>query len=526
MGKLTVYYWRANHIAVKLDDDKSTGDGTSMFRAFSHDDENYLPCDNGYLFEDLQDLYNTYYDNTKIKDPGLIDDYWADCSNYIREDQKEILKAVFELMIRFYAFDDDEDIEEDSKEEEIAPDVRAMMDALGTKSTSDLKKDAIEKAREYPILLPLVEELTSSLLTAVTKKHILLSFLNKLKSEKGLLINIDDETDEDIMYGKAPIQEWELPIGGQVLDSDSDFNPKKINFFGIHALGIKTGTEKFEDPDSFVHRIEKKLYYKFFSRYHNCSGYVRYLLEQGGITCFGSTNALERWGVTDPQKYEAYISMVCGEITKFNSILHKLISEASIVIEEEIDLTQNYLDLFKKELKEYDILPSSLKTLLDEYNTQQTDVSYEYKIELLKQIVIQLDGLNEDKSELLHAVQAEIRRNYAIPFDAQFSYNHYFQLNCLIASSVISIAALAVGAIAIAFPPLIPICLAAAIAITATSGVVGIASVTSYCLFSSPKIPPSKTIAIKECKEEADGHEDLDSNEGNDLVSTLTCSTH
>ena len=73
--------------------------------------------------------------------------------------------------------------------------------------------------------------------------------------------------------------------------------------------------------------------------------------------------------------------------------------------------------------------------------------------------------------EIIDALQKEVRRNYEINFDAQFSHNNAFQLKCLSALAAISVGALAVGLIGIVFPPILPITLAAAVIITAISAV-------------------------------------------------------
>lgn len=96
--------------------------------------------------------------------------------------------------------------------------------------------------------------------------------------------------------------------------------------------------------------------------------------------------------------------------------------------------------------------------------------------------------------EVINALQKEVRRNYEINFDAQFSHNNTFKLKCLGTLAAISVGALVVGLMGIAFPPLIPITLAAAI-ITTTFAATTL-SVTAIGLFGSK----SKKSAVVEQK--------------------------
>ena len=274
------------------------------------------------------------------------------------------------------------------------------------------------------------------------------------------------------MYGKLPLKEWVLPLGNSLtLDGNADDYLEQLNLFGLNAKGIDSGIQKFDDPTSIVHQGIKETYYKFFSRYHNCAGYSRYLLEQGGITAFGSTNQLEKYGVTDPSLYDAYLAKISTRIVELNTKSRELMREANISPKPLDSLDSNFLAEFKKGEPKFEELPRSVRSAINEYNKEITDVSYEYKIQLLANLVETLHSKKIKQPEIIDALQKEVRRNYEINFDAQFSHNNAFQLKCLSALAAISVGALAVGLIGIVFPPILPITLAAAVIITAISAV-------------------------------------------------------
>ena len=188
------------------------------------------------------------------------------------------------------------------------------------------------------------------------------------------------------------------------------------------------GINKFEDPQSLVNTRGKQVYYKFYSRYHNCSGYSRFLLEQGGITSFCSTNELEQYGITDPAKYNNYMIKASKRITEINDKARELINNAGVKPEPLDDLNSNFLAGFQKHEPNYDSLPSSIRATLDEYNQELVDISYEHKINLLIALVEKMHKKGVVNPIVIDALQKEARRNYEIDYDAQFSHNYYFQL--------------------------------------------------------------------------------------------------
>ncbi|MDR3501430.1 MAG: hypothetical protein P4L79_02505 [Legionella sp.] len=489
LKSITVYYWSANHIALNISqtdhayendqffaeyDEDSKLVHNDKFRALTHNSDSESRCTSNHTPEILKDLINTWFENKKQKVPSIIEDFWEDCSLYIRENQIELLKSLYQIMLVHQVFDDDEDLE-DGYDEDPLPNKINILKQLGVDTTSGSEKRArsLVKAESHEALCPLIEQLQRDK-TALEKKYLILDFVDLLRAQKGLGMDLGSG-DEDHIYGKLPIIEWTLPVGNSLTlgDNDNDYL-EHLNLFGLSVKGIENGIHKFENPESIVHHGAKETYYKFFSRYHNCSGYSRFLLEQGGITAFCSTNELEKFGVTDPSLYSAYMVKVQDKITTLNEQARDLMRNARIVPKPLDTIDINYLTLFKKGELKYDELPIAIRNNIDEYNNELVDVSYEYKIKLLSNLVNMLHSNGIKQPEIIDAIQKEIRRNYEIDFDAQFSHNQSFQLKCLEALATISVGALAVGILAIAFPPLIPITLAAAV-ITTTVATVSLA---------------------------------------------------
>ncbi|KTD37231.1 hypothetical protein [Legionella oakridgensis] len=504
---VTVYYWSANHIALNItqadhiyEDGKFSAeydeDGklvhADKFRALTHNSDPELRCTSNHTPEALKDLINAWFDNKKKKIPSLIEDFWEDCSLYIREDQVELLKSLYQIMLEHHAFDDDEDLEDGYDDDHLPDNIEVLRHAgIDTTTGSEKRVESLIKAEAYEALRPLIEKLREDK-TALEKKYIILDFVEQLKTQKGLGIDVEG-TDEDMMYGKLPLKEWVLPSGNSLTldDKDNDYL-EHLNLFGLNVKGIEKGIEKFEDPESIVHRGFKETYYKFFSRYHNCAGYSRFLLEQGGITAFCSTNELEKFGVTDPSLYDAYMAKVQTKIAELNEKARDLMRNAGIAPKPLIALDTNYLAQFKKGEPTFDELPRAVRNVIDEYNKELADVSYEHKIKLLANLVSTLHSHDIKQPEVIDALQKEVRRNYEINFDAQFSHNHSFQLKCLGALATISVGALAVGILAIAFPPLIPITLAAAIVITAVAGATLAISIGLFAKKMQPQRPSTE----------------------------------
>ncbi|KTD53200.1 hypothetical protein Lsan_3610 [Legionella santicrucis] len=499
---VTVYYWSANHIALNVTqgehvykdgkfsakyDEEENRLHSDKFRALTHDSDPELKCTSNIVPETLKDFINTYFDNKKRKHPSLIDDFWEDCSLYIREDQVELLKALYQIMIEHHAFDDDEDLEEGYEDDDIDILRQAGIDA---KTGSEKRTESLIKAEAYEALQPLIEKLREEK-TAIEKKYIILEFVEQLKSQKGLGIDVDG-ADEETMYGKLPLKEWVLPLGNSLTLDDKDDYLEHLNLFGLNVQGIENGIKKFEDPENIVHRGVKETYYKFFSRYHNCAGYSRFLLEQGGITAFCSTNELEKFGVTDPALYDAYMAKVQTTLSELNEKARDLMRNAGIAPKPLDSIETNYLSHFKKGEPKFDELPREIRNIINEYNQELVDVSYEHKIKILANLVNKLHSNKIKQPEIIDAFQKETRRNYEINFDAQFSHNHSFQLKCLGALSGISVGALAVGILAIAFPPLIPITLAAAIVITAIAATTLVITMGLFAKKMQPQRPSTE----------------------------------
>ena len=136
---VTVYIWSMNHIALKISNNQySFNNGafapdidednypvrTEKFRGFTHNSDTKDACNSSLIPETVKDVINTFFENKRAKKPSLIRDFWEDCAQYIRDDQVEMLKSLYQLMLEHYAFDDDEDLEDleeydDNEEDEI-----------------------------------------------------------------------------------------------------------------------------------------------------------------------------------------------------------------------------------------------------------------------------------------------------------------------------------------------------------------------------------------------------------------------
>ena len=516
-----MYFWSANHIAlhvkttqynyshgnfeIKIDDEHKPL-RMDKFRALTHESDYIEECSNPYTPKTIKDVINDLFDNEKKKKPSLIKDFWEDCSLYIREDQIEMLKALYELVITHYALDDDEDFEDQYDDDEVIEEsIKSILE--DKRNGAERRHDALIASEQFEPLKALLTKLKQET-SPLKKKYILINFIEEIKKNKGLSLNLSSDADEDTMFGKLPIQTWELPLGNSLLDNDNHSFGDNLNLFGIHAKGVDNGIKKFDDPDALVHHQSKNSYYKFFSRYHNCSGYSRFLLEQGGITAFSSTNQLEHFGITDPQKYNDYLMKVSAILNKINNKSREIIIRAKVKPIPLKDLTINYLANFKKGESNYNSLPTKVRKLIDQYNKELVDVSYEYKIQILMKLVNTIHSSPVNNTAVVDALQKEVRRNYEINFDAQFSHNHYFQLQVLAACSAITVAACAIGILAIAFPPLIPITLAAAVVITATAAVTSAVSISLFATKSKPQRPSIQSLVQTESIDKKDRNTD------------------
>ena len=170
-------------------------------------------------------------------------------------------------------------------------------------------------------------------------------------------------------------------------------------------------------------------------------------------------------------------------------------------------------------------MPTKVRKLIDQYNKELVDVSYEYKIQILMKLVNSIHSSPVNNTAVVDALQKEVRRNYEINFDAQFSHNHYFKLQVLTACSAISLAACAIGILAIVFPPLIPITLAAAVVITATAAVTSAVSISLFAIKSKPQRPSIQSLNQTESIDKKDRNTDTDTQEPTNFV-TLCCSSN
>ena len=507
LQEVSIFFWSANHIAMEMkqSDYTYTSKGkfkpkldqnkklilNNIFRSLTHDGESKEACSSIAVPSSLRSLINDISDNTSAKPIALIEEYREDCSQYIRADQIDLLKDLYQLLIDFYALDDDEDFGDTYDDDELPDEIKKLESAgIEYKTGKEKRNDALINASKHELLQPLVDNLRMEAHTPLERKKILLEFIDSLENKKGLSIDLSDDANEETMFGKLPAKKWTLPLGNSLNDNKANRDVLlNLNLFGLHAIGIESGIKKFDDPNAILHEKYKHQYYKFYSRYHNCSGYARFLLEQGGITSFCSTNELEHFGITDPQKYDQFMGHVDKKISEINTLSRELMVDSLIAPKPLESIDKNYLANFKKGDKEYSKLPPIIGTLLDSYNKQLVDVSYEYKIQLLMLLVTNIHEQKVHNPLLIDALQKEIRRNYSIDFDAQFSYNHYFQLEMLAACALISTSVLAVSLIATVFPALIPITFAAAVTTAAISVAPAIISLIEFGIYAQPKIP-------------------------------------
>ena len=174
LSNVTIYYWSANHIALNItqaahiyENNKVSAefneDGelvkSEKFRALTHNSDTELRCTTNYTPETFNDLINTLFDNKKEKIPEIIDDFWEDCSQYIRDDQIELLKLLYQIMTNYCVFDDDEDLEDGY--DDALPDNVEELRQFGIEITAGSEKRAhvLLQAQVHQELIPLVEKL-------------------------------------------------------------------------------------------------------------------------------------------------------------------------------------------------------------------------------------------------------------------------------------------------------------------------------------------------------------------------------
>ncbi len=510
---VTVYIWSMNHIALKISKNQYSfnngaftpdidGDNNPVrsekFRGFTHNSNTKDVCNSSLAPETVADVINTFFENKRAKKPSLIRDFWEDCAQYIRDDQVEMLKSLYQLMLEHYAFDDDEDLEDleeydDNEEDENILTLKSL--GMDIKLGNERRNEALTNADQHTHLQPLVKLLCEDK-PPLEKKYILINFAEKLKEEKGLALNPSDDAYEEVnMFVKLPINEWTIPLGNSLMDDPNNRSfVDNLNLFGLNARGMEIGMRRFSDPNALIHNDNKSVYYKFFSRYHNCAGYSRFLLEQGGITAFCSSNELERYGVTDSEKYNDYLIKVNQILSELNQKSRELIKNSKISPLPLERLDNNYLSDFKQKNAVFKTLPGNIRNLLDAYNAELVEVSYEHKINLLMQMVNELHKTSCTNRELIDALQKETRRNAEIDFDAQFSHNNYFKLQVLAAFAGIGIATYSVGILSIAFSPLIPVILAASITLTLVGAITAVVSLGIFAKHIEPRRPNKESL--------------------------------
>lgn len=196
---------------------------------------------------------------------------------------------------------------------------------------------------------------------------------------------------------KKPTNAFSLPYGA------------KNEWFGLNILSIKKGISEFNNKDNPIHH-NHGLYYKEYSRYHNCIGYVRYILEYGGINAFVNSKELEKFGVTDPSKLDRYIERVINTINHINSKAESIFSNNSkyLIINANND---NYLKSYKTYHEDRNI-----NVLIQKYNAENADVFTTKKLSLLLQIVNKLNVRNENiaQKQFITDLAFEIKRLYSL----------------------------------------------------------------------------------------------------------------
>ena len=196
---ISIYYWNANHIALemKITQTGSTGVVKKTFKAFSHGSDYEEACHSATSPEIIKKFINDLFDSTCVKKPSHIDNFWEDCSQYIREDQLNLLKALYELLLEFHAFDDDEDLLEmgasynDNSSENFDQlfNQRNEIDDSLFKTGDERRNEALLTASLCEQLEPLVLKLETGL-APLENKRLLLNFVHEIRMNKGLGIDI------------------------------------------------------------------------------------------------------------------------------------------------------------------------------------------------------------------------------------------------------------------------------------------------------------------------------------------------
>ena len=341
----------------------------------------------------------------------------------------------------------------------------------------------LEDAAQCDALKPLVNRLKDKSNTPSQRRAILMDFIQQIKKEKGLVLHLST-------VGKKPIKKWSLPMGDSFI---TDNNPKegltKLNVFGLHQKALEAGFVSFESILPSLHKKTNVPHYKYLSRYHNCAGYTRFILEQGGINAFGSMRDLESFGVSNPARYQHVMEKVNDRLSHLNAMARTLMENASVHPGPLESYEYNFLSWLTHDNTEFDALPQGVQRLLDTYNQQTIANSSEYKIQQLVQLVTMLYQQKQGSPMVIDALQKEIRRNYHIPFDSQLTYSQPFQFKTLVVCAAIGILTFAAVLVALYFAPIIPLLLVVAGAFT-TAGLAPAAASAFSFFTSKPSIKP------------------------------------
>jgi uncharacterized protein YlxW (UPF0749 family) len=136
-----------------------------------------------------------------------------------------------------------------------------------------------------------------------------LNSLIKEQEKNGIKQTLKDNVE---YFVRKPEDKYYLYPGGGLCKRDGI-----RQWFGIKPNRIDSAASYFRLNDNKIHH-NKQVYYKTFSRYHNCIGYVRYLLENAGIKAFKDTSSLEVLGITDPSRLEKYMAEVNKKLFDIN----------------------------------------------------------------------------------------------------------------------------------------------------------------------------------------------------------------
>ena len=242
------------------------------------------------------------------------------------------------------------------------------------------------------------------------------SIISDLLEKKGIFIVQDNQS--NAIFCRKPINTWQLPVGGSEISTDRD----TWIIFGLHKGGYFTSKAKFDNKYDKIHKINNKgepeVYYKYFSRHHNCAGYTKYLLDQSGIGLFHDSESMVLLGVSKPDLVEKFINTVNEKINRLNNYCQGLMSDIPVnTLIYKVDKNREYL----KENSIEANLPYSIKKLLHAYKAYSKNVCCMEKLKLLKEMFKTFDRKSTNNIVFINHLQAETRRNYLLPFDLDYT---------------------------------------------------------------------------------------------------------